>query len=59
MKQIDTDMAAELVAYCQKFVAEQRINCEETIYQTDRVIENAYDFIAGVCDIVGYDEDED
>lgn len=36
------------------FVAEQRITCAETIYQSDRVIENAYDLIAKLCNVVGY-----
>ena len=39
---------------CLEFVESQRISCAETIYQSDRVIENAYEFIEDVCDIVGY-----
>lgn len=45
------------------FIKEQRIYGPETIGQSDRVIENAYDFIEDLCDVVGYwnfeDEDED
>lgn len=52
-----------LMALCREFIDEQKISCAETIYQTDRVIENAYEFIEGICDIVGYccedEEDED
>jgi hypothetical protein len=45
---------------CLEFVESQRISYAETIYQSDRVIENAYEFIEDVCDIVGYnDEDEE
>jgi hypothetical protein len=44
---------------CLEFVESQRISCAETIHQTDRVIENAYEFIEDVCDIVGYKEYED
>ena len=45
---------------CLEFVESQRISCAETIHQTDRVIENAYEFIEDVCDIVGYNgEDEE
>jgi hypothetical protein len=48
-----------LLALCRKFIKDQRITCPETIAQTDRVIVNAYDFIEGICDIVGYHEDDD
>lgn len=48
---------------CQKFVIEQDIWSPETIYQSDRVIENAYKLIQDICDIVGYvpceDDEED
>lgn len=51
--------AQELRKLCEKFIEDQRISCVETVYQTDRVIENAYEFIEGVCDVVGYYEDPD
>lgn len=42
----------ELLMYeCKKFIRENEISCG---YQTDRVIENAYDFIRLICEIVGY-----
>jgi hypothetical protein len=44
---------------CLEFVESQRISCVETIHQTDRVIENAYEFIEDVCDIVGYNGEDD
>jgi hypothetical protein len=37
-----------------KFINENQIYCEETIYQTDWVIEHAYSFIEDCCEIVGY-----
>ena len=49
----------QLWKVCEQFVADQDISCAETIYQTDRVIENAYLFVEKVCDIVGYAEMED
>lgn len=52
----------ELFEFCKKFVEEQDITCPETIHQSDRVIENAYEFIEHICDIVGYvavDEDDE
>lgn len=49
----------ELFAMCQNFIKEQRISFPETIYQTDWVIENAYEFIERVCNIVGYLQEED
>jgi hypothetical protein len=48
-----------LLELCQKFINDQGISCPETIYQTDRVIENAYAFIEDICDIVGYAEADD
>lgn len=59
-----TQAAAEkLWQHCFNFIKAQQIGCAETIAQTDRVIINAYDFIEGVCEIVGYapydDEDEE
>lgn len=51
--------AKTLVAHCEQFIQDQEIHCAETVYQMDHVIENAYSFIEGVCDIVGYYEDPD
>ena len=53
------DPNEKLWRLCRDFIEKQEIGCAETISQTDRVIENAYDFIAGICDIVGYHKDED
>ena len=44
---------------CKKFIKDQTISCSETVYQSDRVILNAYEFIESICDIVGYHEYED
>ncbi|WP_276122613.1 hypothetical protein [Pararhizobium qamdonense] len=44
----------KLWQHVQTFVTDQSISCEETVYQSDRVIENGYEFIAGCCKIVGY-----
>jgi len=51
-------MDQQLFDLCAAFIREQRIRCAETIYQTDRVIENAYEFIEKICDLVGYLEDD-
>lgn len=51
-------MASKLEKLVRKFMSDNDITCEETIYQTDRVIENAYDFIAELCGAVGYPDDE-
>lgn len=48
----------ELLALCEKFIVDNNIHCEETIYQTDRVIKNAYEFIGDICNIVGYATDD-
>lgn len=49
----------QLLEFCKGFIAKQWITCAETIYQTDRVVENAFEFIEGVCDIVGYQEPDE
>lgn len=38
------------------FITKMNINCEETIFQSDSVIINAYEFIYDLCEIVGYGE---
>ena len=49
----------DLEQFCRGFIEAQRISCAETVYQTDRVIENAYEFIEGVCERVGYYKGDD
>lgn len=51
--------AEKLFTFCQRFVREQEISCPEAVSQNDNVIEAAYEFIEGVCDIVGYHEFEE
>ena len=56
----DEPSVKEMVALwnvCMKFIEAQKISCPETIYQTDWVIENAYEFIEEICEEVGYHED--
>lgn len=49
----------ELWELCKEFIEEQEISCSEAVFQTDHVIENAYDFITKICEIVGYHKYED
>lgn len=42
-----------------QFRDEHHITCEEAIYQSDEVIENAYDFIYDLMNVVGYIELKD
>lgn len=44
---------------CEQFIEKQRIGCAETVYQSDRVIKNASEFIEEICETVGYYEDEE
>lgn len=37
-----------------KFVDDQKISCAEAVAQQDEVIINAYEFIEGVAETVGY-----
>lgn len=50
---------SELLAFCQQFISDNGIGCAEVIYQCDSVIMNAYEFIEGICEIVGYAEVEE
>lgn len=45
--------------HCRQFFADQRISCPEAIAQCDRVIVNAYEFIDGIGEIIGYPKDEE
>ena len=53
------DARDTLYALCQKFIKDQIIICSECVYQSDRVIENAYELIEEICNIVGYYQDEE
>ena len=45
---------ARLWTLCADFIEQNDIWGAESVYQADRVIENAYAFIASICDEVGY-----
>ena len=49
-------MNEKLIEHCKKFIEDNEIHCAEMIYQMDGVIINAYEFIEGIADIVGYAE---
>lgn len=49
----------KLTAEVEQFLRDNKIHSSETIYQTDRVIENAYKFIEDLANIIGYPKDED
>lgn len=49
--------AEKVLKICENFIREMDIGCSEKIYQCDHVIENAYQFIKDICDVVGYIED--
>lgn len=50
---------SDLLKLCKKFIHDQKITCSECVHQSDRVIENAYELIENICDIVGYCEVDD
>jgi glutaminase len=54
------EKAERVLQIAEKFIADQKIVCSEAVYQSDRVIENAYEFIEAICNVAGYFEyDED
>jgi hypothetical protein len=48
----ETRIKYELYDRVKRFIEENDIDCDDTIYQTDRVIINAYDFIADLLAII-------
>ena len=42
-----------------QFIEEQRITSSETVYQSEHVIENAYEFLEEICNAAGYAEDDE
>lgn len=44
--------------HCTKFFKDQRISCPETIFQSDRVMENSAEFIEGIGKLIGYYDEE-
>lgn len=55
----EEEIRTEAVREIRAFIEKQDIACAEAIYQTDNVIQNAYEFIERLADIVGYKEDEE
>lgn len=49
-------IAEKVLSIVDDFIVDQRITCEETVYQTNRVIANAYELIAALCAVAGYAE---
>ena len=49
----------KLWEYVEKFVADNEVSCEESVYQVDSIQENALEFTADCCSIVGFHEPKD
>jgi hypothetical protein len=49
----------KLYNLCYWFIQDNKISCPESISQCDWVIENAYELIQNICDIVGYHKYEE
>ena len=47
-------MGKTALGIIERFIDDNGIGCAETIYQSDRVIQNAYEFIEELCELVGY-----
>lgn len=50
----DIQEGAQLRKLVRHFVQKQEITGPECVYQSDRVIENAYELIEKLCKVVGY-----
>lgn len=51
--------ARECLRLVDEFIKGNGITCAEAVTQSDRVIQNAYDFIESLCDVAGYAEYEE
>lgn len=51
--------ALQLYDIVEQFINDNKIWDGECVYQSDRVIENSYDFVHQLCSIVGYIDWED
>ena len=54
MNRADMDKGIDLVAYIKEFIERHKVECAESIYQTDMLIEAAPAFMEKCCEIVGY-----
>jgi len=55
----DEQAKQKLWDLCQSFVKDQKVSCSECVWQSDRVIENAYELIDKMCKLVGFFKDPD
>lgn len=46
-----------LWALCREFIKDMDITCDESIYQNDKVVLSALEFIESIANIVGYKEE--
>lgn len=51
---INQNKGTDITSVCKRFIRDHRISHPEQIYQTDKIIEDAYEFIEEICNIVGY-----
>ncbi len=49
---MNEEMKSQLADRVLKFMHDNRITCEDTIYQCDWVLENAYEFIGDLFNII-------
>jgi hypothetical protein len=50
---------AELYDLCKDFIRDNKITCEETIYQSHRIEANALELIEQICELLGFHEEEE
>lgn len=47
-------MGKQALKIIERFIDDNGISCAESIYQLDKVIQSAYEFIEELCELVGY-----
>ena len=58
-EQQDKIKGHKLISICEKFVRDNKVYSDETVCQSDHVIENAYVLMMELFDVVGYYDPEE
>jgi len=53
-KEEEMKVDAELFDLCKEFIKENKISCEEDIFQNDSVQEEMLELMEQICDLIGY-----
>lgn len=52
----DQELSAKLLELCRRWIAENKVQCAEAIYQIDNITFESLEFVEKICELVGYDK---